>query len=172
MRDLIVKRPVGGDVIAGALLVVVGAGLLVTTYLGAEGELIVALIGMCFLVAYGFTGRYGLLVPGAIVTGLGLGIALQAPETRGFAPVLGLGLGFVAIYIVDRIATGSGTRWWPLVPGAVLVAVGAADARQAGGTIGEIARWWPLILVAAGALLLVQRRGPEAHSAHGEPKAP
>lgn len=173
MSDLALKRPIGGDVVAGAVLVVIGVALLATTALGLGGELVVALIGICLLAAYAVTRRYGLLVPGGILTGLGLGIALEVPATRGFAPVLGLGLGFLAIYVVDRLATGAAARWWPLVPGGVLLAVGAADARQAGGPIGDVARWWPLLLVIAGALLLVQRRGPEVPpAAQGEPKAP
>ena len=63
---------------AGAILIVVGITAFLFSRLGyLEGELVLAVLGAAFLAAYLVRGRYGLLVPGSILLGLGLGGLLE-----------------------------------------------------------------------------------------------
>jgi hypothetical protein len=71
---------------------------------------------------------------------------------------VGLGIGFAAIYIVERVYRRR-AHWWPLIPGVILM-VSGLGARF--GDVGHILwRSAPAILVVLGVLLVVRaiRRG-------------
>ncbi|HVH32402.1 MAG TPA: hypothetical protein VNA31_12190, partial [bacterium] len=57
----------------GIILIVLGVIFIVGQRLGIGGEGTTAAIGIAFLVAFVSTRNYGFLVPGGIMTGLGLG---------------------------------------------------------------------------------------------------
>lgn len=149
-----------GGWLPGVILIVVGATLFAVQLFRLDADVIVLVIGLVFAVAYAGTRRYGLLIPAGILAGLGIGILLDDfGVTRG-PVVLGLGLGFLAIYGVDLLSTRLRTpgRWWPLVPGATLLIVAGAS-----GVFGEegaraIKQGWPFLLIAAGAWLLLRGR--------------
>jgi len=104
----------------------------------AGGRYAVALIGAAFLAAYAIWRVYGLLIPGGIL--------------------LGLGAGFASMYVIDALVRGPrDARWWPLVPGASLAAIGAGVAAERMPELADLLRLWPLLLVALGAWLLVAR---------------
>ena len=75
--------------------------------------------------------------------------------------VLGLGLGFLAIYAarrcVQRGARAQG-RWWPLIPGAILTIIAGAESTFGPEGARLITLGWPIILIAAGAWLLLRGR--------------
>src|SRR3972149_3746454 len=92
--------------VAGMVLIVLGGLFLLEQRVGGGGggggavggEAVVALIGIAFLIAYALTRQYGFLVPGGILTGLGIGIIYENRLEGNGAPVLlGLGVGFLAI---------------------------------------------------------------------------
>jgi hypothetical protein len=143
------------DRVLGLVFVALGAALFVVLTTGLGGEVFVALVGLGFLVAYVATRLYGLLIPGGILTGLGVGIVVAAQGGPGEAVVLGLGTGFLAIAVVDQIVAGSRPGWWwPLIPGGVLTLVGASGIQALQGA----ARFaLPVLLVVIGILLLVRR---------------
>jgi hypothetical protein len=144
----------------GVILIALGATLFAVQLLNLDGDVIVLLIGLIFAAAFTATRRYGLLIPAGILTGLGSGILLENSGVMGEPVVLGLGLGFLAIYAGDLISTGAREpgRWWPLIPGAILMIVAAAESTF--GTEGArlISLGWPIILIAAGAWLLLRGR--------------
>lgn len=143
----------------GAVLVVLGIVFLIGQRMGVGGEGVVATVGVALLVAYAFTRHYGFLVPGGIVTGLGLGIIYQTRMHAEGAPVLlGLGLGFVSIYPIDSSRRGTPRGWWPLIPGGILIGIGLLQVAGGTGILGTIGRWWPLVLIAVGVYLLLRRR--------------
>jgi hypothetical protein len=146
------------DWLPGALLITVGVVLLAAQQLAAGWEVIVLAIGLVFLVAYAATRLYGLLIPAAILCGIGVGIVLQHRAPLRETVVAGLAVGFLAIYAVDRVMTGARRRWWPLIPGLILLVV--AIEGGALGPEGERAVdvFWPVALIAAGALLLLRAR--------------
>jgi len=139
-----------GRLIAGASLVVAGLGLFALEALGEAGDAAVLfVIGAVFLAIYFMRRIYGLLVAGSITFGVGLGIVAERVfESTGDITVIGIGIGFVMIYGIDR-ATTSTAHWWPLIPGAILLIIGIT---QLAGSIGEFI--WPALLIAAGVALL------------------
>lgn len=150
------RRPV-----TGVVLVVLGVLLLAAQWLriGAEGT--VALVGVALLTAYALTGQYGFLVPGAILTGLGVGIVVeQRTQAGGAAVLLGLGLGFVGITAVSRLRGRMPADWWPLIPGGILTALGLLLAAGQTGWLQALGRWWPVVLIALGLYIIVRSRTP------------
>jgi len=146
MRDS--RRLTGLLLIAGGVL----WGLVATTDL--NGTVVVPAVGVAFLVAYLATRRYGLLIPGGIVTGLGVGVVVADQGGPGEAVVLGLGLGFVAIMVIDSLLGEGGAAWWPLIPGGILTVVGGG---QIAG-IRDVGRYLvPAALIIVGLVLLLQR---------------
>lgn len=116
------------------------------------GGMILFTIASCFLF-FGFWRRiYGLLIPGCILAGLGIGVPL-ASLTHGTSVLWGLALGFFAIFALGRALFGMRTSW-PMIPAVILFAVGLMTAIAnlptffAAGLI-----WLPLLLIAAGLYL-------------------
>ena len=112
--------------LAGVLLVALGVAQLVSVRTSSGGELVVALGGAAFLAAFLATRAYGFLVPGGILTGVG--IALLLPDRGLPVAVLQLGLagGFLAIPLLQLITRAPRERgwWWPLLPAGILGALG------------------------------------------------
>lgn len=148
------------QLVFAAVLILVGVGALVMQVAEQEqiaGGGVVALIGLGLLGAFAYTRTYGYLIPGSILTGLGIAIAVAevvkaTDEGEGGVIVLGLGLGFVGIWVLSSITRLSAHHWWPLVPGGILVVVGGA--LLIGGQAIQLLDYWGVILVAIGLLVL------------------
>jgi hypothetical protein len=144
----------------GVVLLMVGVGGLLLQFLDTTpdvGGWIVALIGLGLLAAFAGTRRYGYLVPGAIMTGLGAGIVVSEAGTftsdeTGGVITLGLGLGFAAIWVIGGLVRVEQHHWWPLVPGAILAAVGSALI--VGGDAIKLLDYWWVILIVLGAIVM------------------
>lgn len=144
----------------GLVLIIVGGILLLARQHLLSSNLTVLVIGTLLLVAYAFTGEYGLLVPAGIMTGLGAGIALRERAAIGGPSVLlGLGAGFLFIYVVDRVRRRNGeVSAWPVIPGGVLVAIGLLQSARAWGVTRTLVTWWPALLIVLGVWLLLRPR--------------
>jgi hypothetical protein len=135
-------------------LILLGVAFFAMQFLGALGaSAILFAVGAIFLVAYFVTRTYGLLIPGCILAGLALG---QMAEQGGFLSYtglsgIGLGIGFLAIFVIDWIYTRN-MRWWPLIPGGIITIGGIASANE--NLQQLVARGWPLILVVIGLIIL------------------
>jgi hypothetical protein len=122
------------------------------------GGWVVLVIGLGFLAAFASTRRYGYSIPGGIMTGLGAGIVVsqaftwKTGEGEGGAVVLGLGLGFLSILLLQRFAVEVRNSWWPVIPGGILTAVGAA--LLIGGQAVKALDYWGVAVVAIGLLVL------------------
>lgn len=160
------QRAGGGtrdQLVFAVILIIVGVGGLASRVWQPTADIggwIVALIGLAFLGAFAYTRLYGYLVPGSIMTGLGLGIvASQAmrfatDEGEGGAVVLGLGLGFIGIWAIGTLVRIEQHHWWPLIPGGILAAVGTA--LLIGGGAIEALDYWGVILIAIGAVVILR----------------
>lgn len=153
--------------VPGLALVIIGATLLALLQLGATGEVVVALVGAAFLVVYATTRLYGFLVPGGVLTGLGVGLVLESTlDVRG-GVLLSLAAGFGFVALLDRLAGGRRDGgWWPLIPAGILVVIGLS---QVLGGWEALQRWWPLALVAVGVVSLVRAYRAERQSGGGGP---
>lgn len=121
------------------------------------GGWIVMLIGLGFLGAFAFTRQYGFLIPGGIMTGLGAGIIASegltlTDEETGGVIVLGLGIGFLGIWVIGAIVQVAQHHWWPIIPGGILTVIGAA--LLIGGQAVNLLDYWGVVLVALGLFVL------------------
>ena len=91
-----------------------------------EGGMILLTIASCFLFFSFWKRIYGLMIPGAILAGLSVGVTF-ADVTDGVSVLWGLALGFLAILFLGR-ALFNQTNPWPVIPAVILFAVGTIVA--------------------------------------------
>jgi hypothetical protein len=143
---------------AAVTLIAIGAGTLAVRAAGpGAGSLLVLVLGIAFTTAFAVTRQYGLLVPGGILTGLGTGIVVSqqiagTDQTTAAVVVLGLGLGFLSIWVIGSLLRVADSHWWPLVPGGILALVGGA--LLVGGQAVQVLDSWPLVLIGLGIVVL------------------
>jgi hypothetical protein len=151
-----------GTYVAAAILIAIGVMALVGNLAGSSlvGEAVPLGIGLIFIVAYATRRQYGFLVPGGILTGLGAGIvagSILGVLNTGVSVVLGLGLGFLLVYLVDVILAGNRERFWPLIPGGILLLAGGGLATQTAGLLQQLGLWSPVVLIVMGVWILIAR---------------
>ena len=151
-------RPRGGRLFVGMILIALGVILLVGNLTTVGADALVLALGVVFLAGYAGRRGYGLLVAGGILTGLGAGIVVGHLAGKGDYTVLGLGLGFMLIFVVDYLLTRNQRRWWPLIPGAALAIVGLSQVAPTWPGWNQVGRYWPVLLILLGVLYLVNRR--------------
>ena len=138
--------------IPGLILIVLGVMFLLMQYFEFGPGLFLLLLGLIFLIPYLLTRSYGMLIPGCILAGIGVGLMFDRPPLgTSVAVPIGLGLGFIAIFVVQLIVARA-SHWWPLIPGSILVLVGIAEGIPQAQTLIE--KGWPLVLVLIGLLIL------------------
>ncbi len=145
---------VAGQVAAGVALIALGAALLALERTGGSPDhLFLILVGGVFAAGYFYRKAFGLLVPGGILIGLGSGLAYEDLYSSSFvyaeSALFGLGVGFLLIYVVSLLYERV-NRWWPLIPGAVLVIAGFPEWEWA----DQILDFWPVAVMAIGLFLL------------------
>ncbi len=138
---------------AGLILIAIGLGLYVIDRIEGIGEeAVLMIIGTAFLIAYFVRKNYGLLIPGCILLGLGIGqVGGGSFLDFGEPSMLGLGLGFIAIFVIAKLNEGK-SHWWPLIPGGVLLLMAIPGTHDIFGYIWD---HWQLILVFIGVLILL-----------------
>jgi len=150
------------------ILIFLGILLTVANLYGiSEGIFFIAL-GAAFLAGYFSNRAYGLLIPAMILMGLGLGIQVADwylfRVADSWVPFF-LGIGFMAIWFVDRI-TWKQSSTWPLWPGGILVVIGTWVIALETGFFRQfwwdftelLGQWWPVLLILWGLWLLVRGR--------------
>lgn len=141
---------------AGIILVVLGLLFLAAQWFDFTGAAVLGAASVFFVVMYATTRTYGFLIPGMILGGLAIGVGLQeyGYDPSGGIVVLGLGAGFIAIYLVN-VLVQSPASWWPLIPGGILSVVGVTQLTEGTAAAETIARLWPVGLIVAGIIVLV-----------------
>lgn len=145
----------------GIALIAVGVLLAFGRFLpdaGAiTGGMVLLTIASGFLFFSFWKHIYGLLIPGAILTGLGLGIPF-ADLTNSASILWGLALGFSAIFVVGRALFNQRSPWpmFPAIPlfcvGALIIVFSLPSILSAGML------WFPVLLIGAGLYLGWGRR--------------
>ena len=158
------------------LLVALGVVALLARLPGGAGWLWIAVVAAAFLVAYRREGTYGLLVIGAVLAGVSLGILLEGNLGWDGGFLVGFGAGILGIELGDPAP-----RRWPRIVGAALVVVGLINGLLQAGVLGSA--WFALVLIAAGLWLFLRKRddgwvhvgpppGSEAHADHAPQPPP
>ncbi|MYF96258.1 MAG: hypothetical protein F4210_12280 [Holophagales bacterium] len=144
-----------GQVAAGLALIALGGVLLLLERLqsGAHAHLLFILIGGVFAAGYLYKRAFGLLIPGALLLGIGGGLTFEdlhtGPLVHGDNVALGLGLGFILIYVASLLYERQ-NRWWPLIPGGLLVIAALPDFIW----VDDVLDFWPVAVMAVGVFLL------------------
>ena len=145
-------------IVAGVILIVFGAASLLQRWLDV-GNFIILLLGLGMLVWGSVSHRTGWIIPGGVLTGIGLGIL--AMEGSWFFPLADqngiflvcFAFGWFLITILTGLFTC--TQWWALIPGGIMAVVGGSILATNGAV-----RWedlnlvYAIILVSAGLLLV------------------
>jgi hypothetical protein len=157
-----------GVYVGAALLIVIGGAALIANLGGSQYvyQSIPLALGVAFFIAYAATRQYGFLVPAGILTGVGAGVLAATIGNVGDAgpyATIGGGLGFILIYALDALTSRTATRWWPVVPGALMVVIGSTEASNQDLFVRQLAIWSPAILIAIGALILFSRMRQRVH---------
>ena len=157
--------------IGGLILIVVGLLFLLNGFFempALENLAIFFVLGLgIFFLAWGVIAREaGLMIPGGILTGIGLGIALVAGpfefedgNLSGGVFMGAFALGWVLITVFTAIFTDE-THWWPLIPAAIMALISGALLIE--GLFMVALEWlgklWPLALIIGGIAILLGAR--------------
>jgi hypothetical protein len=125
------------------------------------------LIGFAFL-AWGFFERkFGLLIPGSLLTGIGPGFYLGFVSNAGNNELVQvgffitcIGLGWILITLTSHMIN-PGFVWWPLIPGGILTMVGwgLTIGGNRGSAMTLIGNTGSISLIIFGLYLILLRRG-------------
>jgi hypothetical protein len=156
------SKPSKNSLAAGLILVTIGLGMLLFQLINLP-LLFPLVLGTVFLASGIITRKAGLLIPGGIIGGVGLGVLVT--QSAWAAPVgtlqsggvflLAFALGWFLIALLSKLFTDE-TQTWALIPGAIMAVIGGLTlAGEAGLRILEQAgRFWPAILVLIGLRIL------------------
>ena len=155
---------------AGAVIVAIGAFFLLAQFLPDIGRWIPLFVGLIFLAAFIPKREYGFLIPGCIVSGVGVGIILTGvvdDPWEGSAMLFSIAGGFIAIWVVSMLLRridptwpsgpsrdAGQALWWPLIPGGILTVIGLVVLAEEGFE-SDLLRWWPLLIIGAGIIVLL-----------------
>jgi hypothetical protein len=137
----------------GFILVAVGAIALVGQFWPDVERFIPLAIGLVLLVVFAVSRSYPALVGAGVMTGLGVGILvaeLLLPNTdvAGASVTLGLGLGFISVWLISGLMRLKEHHFWPLIPGTILALVGV------GLTVDLFSQDWSEYVVPAIVIVL------------------
>ena len=144
--------------VTGIVLIAIGALLFALQIATGITVTILFLVGGAIFIAGYFNKRtYGLLIPGCLLVGMALGqLGEEYLDFVHNPNFVGLGLGFLAIFAVDKFHSGT-TAWWPLIPGFILLFMGLETGHMNLGKL--LSKGWPLVLVIVGILYLTGKIG-------------
>ena len=123
------------------------------------GDMVLLLLGGIFMYAYFTTKpgyRIGFLIPGAILSGIGVGQFISDLPGAGLlfggnVTAITLGLGFCAIWFFER------RHWWFLIPGGIILLGGLS-------TVFRVGALWPVVLIRPRRLPPTNRHDDEYRS--------
>ena len=146
---------------AGIILIIIGLATLLQRWLDI-GNYITLLLGLAMLVWGSTSHKGGLIIPGGVLTGIGLGIlAMAGPWRFPVADQSGVfllcfALGWFLITLLTALFAC--TMWWPLIPGGIMTLIGGVILITNGAFPGQdLNLVYAVILILVGLALLVFR---------------
>lgn len=155
--------------LAGPLVLIGLGALFLLQQVFDFGWLVLPVLAATFLTLGIATRQAGWLIPGGILGGLSLGIALtegpyrvvgEGSEARGGLFLVAFALGWVSIYLLSKLFTRE-PQSWALIPGGIMALIGLAVLADEPGLqlLRLLGTLWPVGLIAAGVYLLFRERG-------------
>lgn len=145
------RDPVHGRRVAAIVLLLVAGFALFRGYLPVNlRDATIALLGVAFIVWAGLVRNSGLLVPGGILTGIGVGVLLRQ-EYGSAAFLFSMAGGFLLVSALSLAIFGRAKHtWWTVFPAGGLAFAGlmraaGPDFRALLRSLGPL---WPYILIA------------------------
>jgi len=146
---------------AGVILILFGAATLLQRWFNI-GSFIVLLLGLFMLVWGSTQRRTGWIIPGGVLTGIGLGIlAMEGPwqfpsvDQNGIF-LLCFAFGWLMITILTAIFTC--IQWWALIPGGIMALIGSIILVSNGAIpLEDLNLVYAVALIAVGLILLIYR---------------
>ena len=139
--------------VVGLVLVAIGVIIAVSRLVPGTGEYVLLAVGITCLVAFLLTREYGWAVAAGIICGFGVGVILSAlydDPQDGMAFMLSVAGGFAAVWVLGFAADPSERSPWPLVPAAILAAVGISIATDSPGLVDWVIAAIAVVLVLFG----------------------
>jgi len=162
------NRKEKGKIFAGIILIILGLSLSgINLFSGFGQNSIFLLLGGLFITWYFYSNSYGLLIPGCILAGIGIGsLGSQYFWHSPHNTQLGIGLGFLAVFLIDKLHHGK-THWWPLIPGGIMTISALSQGALGMGNIFKLG--WPVLLILLGLWIIgrstgIIRKGSEPES--------
>ena len=159
--EKIIIRRHNSRIAAGVILIVFGAATLLQRWLDI-GNYIVLLLGFGMLIWGSVSHRTGWIIPGGVLTGIGLGVlAMQGPWQFPVADQSGIflvcfAMGWFLITLLTALFTC--TQWWALIPGGIMALIGGSILVTNGAIRGlDLNLVYAFILIVIGLILLVFR---------------
>ncbi|HLP26979.1 MAG TPA: hypothetical protein VK477_14960 [Acidobacteriota bacterium] len=148
-----------GRLVAGGVLLAVACAALAAPYLppGLTGRAFLPFLGVAFVVWAALSRSAGLLVPGGVLLGVGVGAWLQASYGSP-AFFFSLAGGFLSISVLSLLIFGAKTKtWWTVFPAGGLVFAGivVSGGPAARETLRAMHGYWPFALIAVAIALIV-----------------
>jgi hypothetical protein len=145
--------------VLGFVLILIGGGALAAEVWPDVDRYVPLAIGLGLLALFVVTRSYLALVFGGILTGVGAGLAVSdiffpRSDADGPGATLGLGFGFVGIWVASLLWRLKEHHFWPLIPGGILLLVGLGlvlDLFE-----GDLSRWVvPGLIVIVGLVVML-----------------
>lgn len=160
-RQVLIMQVNRERMIPGVVLLLFGSFLLLNQMERIPGSAFLIFLGVAFLAVYFITGKVGFLIPGAILSGFGIGVTVNAADllqVPSYVMVFsGLALGFYLMVLLGFKKTGT----WPLIPGTVVLLLALLIYFLESGLFLEYIVPYldfvlPALLIAAGVWIVVR----------------
>jgi hypothetical protein len=150
---------------AGAILILFGAATLLQRWFDI-GNYFILLLGLAMLVWGSISHRTGWIIPGGVLTGIGLGILVSegpwhfpAADQNGVFLVC-FAFGWFLITLLTAVFTC--TQWWALIPGGIMALIGGSILVTHGAIHWQdLNLVYAAVLIAVGLVLVVYRGRPK-----------
>jgi len=144
-----------GGLVAGLVIAGIGLFFLAGQLEPDIGRFVTLFIGLALLAVFVVRREYGFLVPGSILTGVGIGIVLDTAASgaaESGVMMLSIAGGFLGIWLIGSLYRLPQNHWWPLIPGGILTLIGLVQLSRT--DVDGALRLWPIILIVVGAIVL------------------
>ncbi len=146
----------------GAILILIGIFALISQVTRLDlGLYFLPLLAVIFLLAGVLGRRFGLIIPGGILAGIGVGsLLIEGPfsyltdQSRGGMFMLAFAGGWLVITLASLLIGRQVI--WPLIPAAFIGLFGIVLLAGQSSILNTIG--WPIILIAIGLYLVLRRR--------------